>query len=84
VVLVEVPPGWGATTVLAEFGAMVTDPDGPVAISVSLDAPPLAGRAVEARTLSDALLEPLGRSRLAHLVGLDSAAGKAGAGAGRG
>ena len=78
VVLVEVPPGWGATTVLQEFGAMVADPDAPVAISVSVDEVPLAGRAVEAKALSDALLAPLGRSRLAHLFGLDTAAGKAG------
>ena len=78
VVLVEVPPSWGATTVLREFGAMVADPDAPVAISVSVDEVPLAGRAVEAKALSDALLVPLGRPRLAHLFGLDTAAGKAG------
>ena len=78
VVLVEVPPGWGATTVLREFGATVADPDAPVAISVSVDEVPLAGRAVEAKALSDALLAPLDRSRLAHLFGLDTAAGKAG------
>ena len=78
VVLVEVPPGWGATTVLREFGAMVADPDAPVAISVNVDKVPLAGRAVEAKALSEALLAPLGRSRLAHWSGLDTAAGKAG------
>ena len=78
VVLFEVPPGWGATTVLEEFGATVADPDGPVAISVSVDAVPLADRAVEAKALSDALLAPLGRSRLARLFGLDTAAAKAG------
>jgi hypothetical protein len=78
VVLVVVPPGWGATTVLREFEAMVADPDALVAISVSVDDVPLAGRAVEAKALSDALLAPLGRSRLAHLFGLDTAAGKAG------
>ena len=78
VVLVEVPPGWGATTVLREFKAKVADPDAPVAISVSLDEMPLAGPAVEAKALSDALLAPLGRSRLARLFGLNTAAGKAG------
>ncbi len=78
VILVEVPPGWGVTTVLREFEAMVADPDALVAISVSVDDVPLAGRAVEAKALSDALLAPLGRSRLAHLFGLDTAAGKAG------
>jgi hypothetical protein len=40
--------------VLAEFDAMVADPDGLVTISVSLDAVPPAGRAVEAKALSDA------------------------------
>ena len=78
VVLVEVPPGWGATTVLREFEAMVAGPDAPVAISVSVDEVPLAGRAVEAKALSDALLAPLGRSWLARLFGLDTAAGKVG------
>jgi hypothetical protein len=78
VVLVEVPSGWGATTVLMEFQAMVAGPDAPVAISVSVDEVLLAGRAVEAKALSDALLAPLDRSRLAHRFGLDTAAGKAG------
>ena len=44
VVLVEVPSGWGATTVLMEFQAMVAGPDAPVAISVSVDEVLLAGR----------------------------------------
>ena len=86
VILVEVPPGWGATTVLREFGVMVADPDAPVAISVSVDEAPLAGRAVEAKALSSALLAPLDRWRLMHLFGLDlshlsglnTAAGKVG------
>jgi tetratricopeptide (TPR) repeat protein len=78
VVLLEVPPGWGGTTVLAEFAATVADPEGPVTISVSIDAAPAAGQAIEAKALSDALLKPLGRSRLAQRVGLDTPAGKAG------
>ena len=49
VILVEVPPGWGATTVLREFGAMVAGPDAPVAISVSVDEVPLAGRRLRRR-----------------------------------
>ena len=84
VVLVEVPPGWGATTMLREFGAMVTGLDAPVAISVSVDEVLLADRAVEAKALSDALLAPLGRSRLSHFVGLDTLAGKAGLALGAG
>jgi hypothetical protein len=94
VVLIEVPPRWGATKVLREFKSKVADPDAPVAISVrvdkvadpdapvaisvSLDEVPQAGPAVEAKALSDALLAPLGRSRLARLFELDTAAGKAG------
>ena len=78
VVLVEVPPGWGATTVLREFGGKVADPDAPVAISISVNEALPADRAAEAKTLSDALLAPLDRSRLAHLLELDTAAGKAG------
>ena len=63
VVLIEVPPGWGATTVLGSFGEMVADPAGPVAISVSTSEVPSAGRAVEAKALSDALLAPPDPSR---------------------
>ena len=78
VVLVEVPPGWGATTVLREFQGTVADVDRPVAISVSVDEVLLVDRAIEATALSDALMAPLNRSRLAHLFGLNTAAGKAG------
>ena len=78
VVLLEVPSGWGATTVLREFAATVAEPDGPVAISVSTDEVLLAGQAADAKALTDALLAPLDRSRLARLFGLDTAAGKIG------
>ena len=78
VVLVGVPSGWGATTVLREFAATVAEPDGPVAISVSTDEVLLAGQAADAKALTDALLAPLDRSRLARLFGLDTAAGKLG------
>ena len=77
-VLVEVPSGWGATTVLQEFGAILADPDEPVAISISTNEVLRAGRAADAKALSDALLVPLDRSRLAHLFGLDTPAGKTG------
>ena len=63
---------------LQEFGAMVADPDAPVAISIGVNEALLAGRAVAAKALSDALLAPLDRSRLGRLFGLDTAAGKAG------
>ena len=81
VVLVEVPSGWGATTVLREFSATAPYPDGPLAISLSGEKLLLAGQAADAKTLSDALLAalaPLDRSRLPHLFGLDTPAGKIG------
>ena len=78
VALVEVPPGWGTTTVMEDFAVMVAGLDGPVALSVSTGEVPSAGRAVEAKALSDALLAPLGRSQLANLFGLDTPAGKTG------
>ncbi len=81
VILLEVPSGWGVTTVLREFAATVADPDGPVVISVGLDEVLLAGQAADAKALSDALLAPLGRSRLPELLkpfGLDTSAGKIG------
>ena len=76
IVLVEVPRGWGATTVLREFGDMVVNPDAPVTISISVDEVPLVDRAIEASALREALLTPFVRSRLAHLLGLDTPAGK--------
>jgi Tetratricopeptide repeat len=78
IVLVEVPRGWGATTVLREFGDMVVNPDAPVTISISVDEVPLFDRAIEASALREALLTPFVRSRLAHLLGLDTPAGKTG------
>ena len=78
VVLAEVPPGWGVTTVLADFTVMVANLDRQVALFASTGEVPSADRAVEAKALSDALLAPLGRSRLAQLFGLDSPAGKTG------
>ena len=78
VLLVEVPSGWGVTTVLREFAATVADPDGPVAISLSTDEVLLAGRAADAKALTDALMASLGRSRLARVAGLDTLAGKIG------
>jgi tetratricopeptide (TPR) repeat protein len=81
VVLLKVPPGWGATTVLGEFAASAADPDGSVTISVGLNEVLLAGQAADAKALSDALVAPLGRSRpseLLKLLGLGTAAGKIG------
>lgn len=57
--------GLGCDDSAAGIRAMVAGPDAPVAISVSVDEVPLADLAVEAKALSDALLAPLDRSRLA-------------------
>jgi hypothetical protein len=75
VVLVQVPPGWGARVVLDEFRRVVDDPAGPVTISVSVDEVPLVSRAIQARALRDALMTPFVRSRAVGLLGLDRAAG---------
>ena len=42
VVLAEVPPGWGVTTVLADFAVMVADLDGSVALFASTGEVPSA------------------------------------------
>src|SRR5215831_8861898 len=76
VVLMEVPPGWGASTVLKEFKGIIDDPDAPAAISIGIDSVPLVNRAVEAQGLCDALMTPFVRSRLAELLELDTAKGK--------
>ena len=86
VVLVEVPSGWGATTVLREFAATAPYPDGPVLISLGAGELLLAGQAADAKTLGDALLAPLARlrltppgpSRLTRLFDLNTPAGKVG------
>jgi hypothetical protein len=75
VVLVPVPPGWGASAVLDGFRDLVEDPAGPVTITISLGDVPLASRAIEAGALRDELMTPFVRSRAAELLGLDRASG---------
>ena len=75
VVLVPVPSGWGRSTVLREFGALVEDDDGPVRVVVFLDGG-LPGRAVQADALLKGLLAAAPRSRVAELLGLGTAAGQ--------
>ena len=53
VVLVPVPRRWGRSRVLEEFRGVVEDLDGPLAFSIS--GTPLAGRAVQAQELREAL-----------------------------
>ncbi len=88
VVVVEVPAGWGALAVLEEFSALVSVPDGPVRILVSVGDVPMVNRAVEAGALRAALRSPFARpeadravfvrsaGRVVQLLGLDSVAGE--------
>ncbi|MFY9931263.1 MAG: hypothetical protein WAK82_25020 [Streptosporangiaceae bacterium] len=74
VVLVPVPRGWGRSRVLEEFRGVVEDLDGPLTFSISGTA--LAGRAVQAEELREALRTAELGSRAAGPLGLDTAAGE--------
>ena len=74
VVLVPVPRRWGRSRVLEEFRGAVEDLDGPLALSISGTA--LAGRAVQAQELREALTTAELGSRAARLLGLDTTAGE--------
>ena len=82
VVLVCVPPGWGRSAVLEEFGAVVEDVDGPVTLVARVDGNFPPGRAVQADALREDLLAAVRRSRVAGLLGVDSAAGRVALGLG--
>jgi Tetratricopeptide repeat len=82
VVLVPAPRRWGRSRVLEEFGGVVEDLDGPLVFSIS--GTPLAGRAVQAQELREALTTAELGSRAAGLVGLDTVAGEAQLGLGIG
>jgi tetratricopeptide (TPR) repeat protein len=72
VVLAEVPPGWGRTTVLDHFAAVVSRDDAPVSLLVRIngkDLPEEAG--MQALALRRCLAEAGGRHRVAELLGLD-------------
>ena len=73
VVLVLVPRRWGRSRVLEQFREVVEDLDGPLEFSIKGTA--LAGRAVQAQELREALTTAEG-SRAARLLGLDTMAGK--------
>jgi hypothetical protein len=75
VVLVPVPSGWGRSTVLGEFRAVVEEDGGPVRVVVFLDGG-LPGRAVQADALVKSLTAAAPRSRVTELLGLGTAAGK--------
>jgi hypothetical protein len=74
VVLVPVPRRWGRSRVLEEFRGVVEDLDGPLVFPVSCT--PLAGRAVQAQELREALTTAELGSRAAGLLGLDTRAGE--------
>lgn len=74
VVLVPVPRRWGRSRVLEEFRGVVEDLDGPLTFNISGAA--LAGRAVQAQEMSEALTTAELGSYPARLLGLDTVAGE--------
>ena len=74
VVLVPVPRRWGRSHVLQDFRDIVEDLDGPLSFSIS--GTPLAGRAVQAEELREALTAADTGSRAAGLLGLDTVSGE--------
>src|SRR5260370_38964487 len=68
VVLVSLPHKWGRSRLLEEFREVVEDLDGPLTFSVS--STPLAGRAVQAQELREALTTAERGSRAARRLGL--------------
>jgi Tetratricopeptide repeat len=75
VVLVPVPPGWGRSTVLGEFRAVVEE--GPVTLVVPVNGNLEPGRAVQAEGLRKNLTDAGLGSRAAARLGLGTPAGKA-------
>jgi hypothetical protein len=85
VVLLEVPRGWGRSTVLNDLReAIEGGADGPVTFIVSIGAVPEVSLAVQAQILGEALATVGAGSHTAELLGLDTAAGKVQAGLGVG
>jgi tetratricopeptide (TPR) repeat protein len=77
VVLVAVPPGWGRSTVLDEFAAVVGGDKGPATLVVRITGGLPPGRAVQAEALRRDLTSPGLESRIVSLLGLDTTAGQA-------
>lgn len=80
VVLLAVPAGWGRSVVLARFRDAVGDADGPVTVVAGIDGNLPGGRAVQAAALREVLAGVAPPSRVAELLDVDTAAGKAGLG----
>jgi hypothetical protein len=77
VVLVQVPAGWGRTTVLDQFEAQIAArEDAPVTIPIRIGGQNLPGEAaLQAQALRDLLAPAVERQRAAELLGLDRVGG---------
>jgi tetratricopeptide (TPR) repeat protein len=80
VVLLAVPAGWGRSTVLAEFRDGVEDTNGPVTVAAWVDGNLPGERVVQAPGLREVLAGVAPPSRVAEMLDVDTAAGRAGLG----
>ena len=73
----QVPAGWGRTTVLDRFEAGIdAREDAPVTLTIRIDGQDLPGEAsLQAQALRDLLAPATERHRAAELLGLDRAGG---------
>ena len=85
VVLVAVPPGWGRSTVLDQFAAVVAGDDAPVTLIARVNGREMPREpGVQATVLRDCLAGAAARHRVAELLGLDRVGGVAQLGLGVG
>ncbi len=79
VVLVEVPAGWGRTTLIDRFAAILEQDDAPVTVVVRIDAKFLTllpgGEPTRGRVLADLLADAGRHHRVAELAAVDRPAG---------
>ena len=78
-VLVQVPEGWGRSTLLDQLAATIEADDAPVTLLVRIDGKPLrelpGGAAAQVRMLAELLADAGRHHRVAKLAGVDSPAG---------
>jgi tetratricopeptide (TPR) repeat protein len=75
-VFLAVPAGWGRTTVLSGFAAVIADPDAYPTIAVSIAGGSLPdGAALQVRVLQDCFAGAVVRHRAAELLGVDRLGG---------